>query len=127
MRLDLALKHSGLIKRRVVCKAYCERGLVLVNDKVGKPSSEVKDGDIIQITLGNKIIELDIPVGNPFVETKLSDINKMMDYSYKGCKYSYLLLAVLALPIKLSTILPSSVLPYFSLISSTACETIRPF
>ena len=28
---------------------------------------------------GNKIIELDIPVGNPFVETKLSNINKMMD------------------------------------------------
>lgn len=31
------------------------------------------------------------------------DINKMMDYSYKGCKYSYLLLAVLALPIIIET------------------------
>lgn len=31
------------------------------------------------------------------------DINKMMDYSYKGCKYSYLLLAVLALPIIVET------------------------
>ena len=64
MRLDLALKHSGLIKRRVVCKAYCERGLVLINGKVGKPSSEVKSGDVLQVTLGNKIIKftLDIKV-----------------------------------------------------------------
>jgi ribosomal 50S subunit-recycling heat shock protein len=64
MRLDLALKHSGLIKRRVVAKAYCERGLVLINGKVGKPSSEVKSGDVIQVTLGNRVIKftLDITV-----------------------------------------------------------------
>ena len=62
MRLDLALKHSGLIKRRVVAKAYCERGLVLVNDKVGKPSSEVKSGDIMQVTLGNRIVKFTIDI-----------------------------------------------------------------
>lgn len=62
MRLDLALKHSGLIKRRVVSKMYCERGLVLVNGKVGKPSSDVKSGDIIQLTLGNRIIRFTIDI-----------------------------------------------------------------
>jgi len=62
MRLDLALKHSGVVKRRVVAKLYCERGLVQINGKVGKPSSEVKDGDIIQITLGNKIIKFSIGI-----------------------------------------------------------------
>ena len=62
MRLDLALKHSGLIKRRVVCKAYCERGLVLINGKVGKPSSEVKSGDVLQVTLGNKIIKFTLDI-----------------------------------------------------------------
>ena len=62
MRLDLALKHSGLIKRRVVSKAYCERGLVLVNDKVGKPSTDVKSGDIIQVTLGNRIVKFTLDI-----------------------------------------------------------------
>ncbi|MCR4880211.1 MAG: RNA-binding S4 domain-containing protein [Bacilli bacterium] len=62
MRLDLVLKHSGLIKRRVVSKAYCERGLVLINDKVGKPSSEVKSGDILQVTLGNRIVRFSIDI-----------------------------------------------------------------
>ena len=62
MRLDLALKHSGLVKRRVVCKMYCERGLVLVNNKVGKPSTEVKSGDILQVTLGNRIIRFTIDI-----------------------------------------------------------------
>lgn len=62
MRLDLALKHSGLIKRRVVAKLYCERGLVEVNDKVGKPSTEVKDNDIIKVRLGKKIIKFSINI-----------------------------------------------------------------
>ena len=62
MRLDLTLKHSGLIKRRVVAKAYCERGLVLINDKVGKPSSEVKSGDVLQVTLGNRIVRFSIDI-----------------------------------------------------------------
>lgn len=62
MRLDLALKHSGLIKRRTVAKLYCEKGLVKVNDKVGKPSTEVKDQDIIEVKLGKKIIKFVITI-----------------------------------------------------------------
>lgn len=62
MRLDLALKHSGLIKRRTVAKLYCERGLVKVNDKVGKPSTEVKDQDVIEVRLGKKIIKFVISI-----------------------------------------------------------------
>ena len=62
MRLDLALKHSGLLKRRVVAKLYCEKGLVKVNHKVGKPSSDVKDGDLIEVTLGNKIVQFYISI-----------------------------------------------------------------
>ena len=60
MRLDLLLKQSGLIKRRVIAKQFCEKGLVLLNGKVGKPSSEVKDGDSITVTLGKKVVTCDI-------------------------------------------------------------------
>lgn len=60
MRLDLCLKHSGIIKRRTVAKYFCERGLVKINGKVGKPSSEVKNGDIVTVKYGEQEIEMEI-------------------------------------------------------------------
>ena len=54
MRIDLFLKEARIIKRRTIAKEYCERGLVLINSKEAKPSSEVMDGDIVNITFGEK-------------------------------------------------------------------------
>lgn len=54
MRIDLYLKQSRIIKRRTIAKEYCVRDLVLINGKIAKPSSEVNDGDIINITFGEK-------------------------------------------------------------------------
>lgn len=50
MRLDKFLKVSRLIKRREVAKQITDMGLVTINGKVGKPSSEVKIGDKISIS-----------------------------------------------------------------------------
>lgn len=58
MRIDLFLKEARIIKRRTIAKEYCERGLVLINKKVAKPSSEIKDGDIINITFGDKSFDI---------------------------------------------------------------------
>lgn len=52
MRLDLFLKKTTIIKRRVIAKEIVEKGHAFVNDKVAKPSTEIKDGDIIQMNLG---------------------------------------------------------------------------
>ncbi len=52
MRMDKFLKNSRLIKRRTVAKEACETGRVLLNEKVAKPSDEVKIGDIITISFG---------------------------------------------------------------------------
>lgn len=52
MRLDLFLKKTMIIKRRVIAKEIVEKGHAFVNDKVAKPSTEIKDGDIIQMNLG---------------------------------------------------------------------------
>ena len=60
MRLDLVLKLSGLIKRRTVAKELADRGRILINDKVAKPSSEVKEGDILELKLGNRILIVEI-------------------------------------------------------------------
>ena len=60
MRLDLLLKQSGIIKRRTVAKALAENGKILVNSKVAKPSTEVKDGNVLTLHLGMHLIEVEI-------------------------------------------------------------------
>ncbi len=57
MRLDKYLKVSRIIKRRTVAKEACEKGLVQINDKVAKSSSEVKVGDILSLTFGEKTVK----------------------------------------------------------------------
>ncbi len=54
MRLDKYLKVSRIIKRRTVAKEVSEKERVLVNDKIVKPSYQVKINDIITIAFGNK-------------------------------------------------------------------------
>ena len=58
MRIDLALKQTGLIKRRTIAKQFCERGLVTVNQKIVKPGYEIKSDDICCIKLGEKIVKI---------------------------------------------------------------------
>lgn len=60
MRLDLVLKLSGLIKRRTIAKELADRGRILINDKVSKPSSEVRNGDILELKLGNRVLVVEI-------------------------------------------------------------------
>ncbi|MBP5151442.1 MAG: RNA-binding S4 domain-containing protein [Lachnospiraceae bacterium] len=60
MRLDKYLKVSRLIKRRTVANEACDNGRVTVNDKVAKASTEVKEGDIITISFGNKDVKVQV-------------------------------------------------------------------
>ena len=60
MRLDKYLKVSRLIKRRTVATEACAAGKVSVNGKVAKPSHDVKIGDTLEITFGEKIIRLQV-------------------------------------------------------------------
>ena len=60
MRLDLVLKQTRIIKRRTIAKEICDAGKVSVNGKVAKPSFEVKDGDVLELKLGQKIIHVKI-------------------------------------------------------------------
>ena len=54
MRLDKYLKVSRIIKRRTVANEACDAKHVLVNGKVARASYEVKEGDIIEISLGSQ-------------------------------------------------------------------------
>ncbi|HSP46694.1 MAG TPA: RNA-binding S4 domain-containing protein [Clostridiaceae bacterium] len=56
MRLDKYLKVSRIIKRRTVAKEACDGGRVKINEKVAKAGTEVKEGDIIEISFAQRKI-----------------------------------------------------------------------
>lgn len=60
MRLDKYLKVSRIIKRRTVAKDFAESERVTVNGRVAKPSTEVKEGDILTIRVGAREISYQI-------------------------------------------------------------------
>ncbi|MGP1413755.1 MAG: RNA-binding S4 domain-containing protein [Bacillales bacterium] len=60
MRIDKYLKLTRLIKRRTIAKELLDRDIFLINNKVAKPSSNVKVGDIIVLVLGNKKLTIEV-------------------------------------------------------------------
>ena len=73
MRLDKNLKVSRLIKRRTVAAEACSAGKVSVNGKVQKPSYDVKVGDILELTFGEKIIKIQVVSLQEFVKKEDAD------------------------------------------------------
>ena len=55
MRIDKYLKVSRLIKRRSVANEACDQGRIAVNGKVIKASYDVKEGDVLEITMGERV------------------------------------------------------------------------
>ena len=60
MRLDKYLNVSRLIKRRTVANEACDSGRVMINDKVAKASAEVRQGDVITISFGNREVKVEV-------------------------------------------------------------------
>lgn len=60
MRLDKYLKVSRLIKRRTVANEACDAGRVAVNGKTARASYDVKVGDVIEISFGNKTVKAEV-------------------------------------------------------------------
>ena len=58
MRLDKYLKVSRIIKRRTVANEACDAQHVTVNGRDAKASYDVKIGDIIEVTFGNKKLKV---------------------------------------------------------------------
>jgi len=58
MRLDKFLKVSRVIKRRTVANEACDAGLITANGKPAKASYDVKPGDVLEITFGNRVTKL---------------------------------------------------------------------
>ena len=60
MRLDKYLKVSRLIKRRTVANEACDGGRIAANGRVVKASYDVKIGDILEITFGNRTVKIKV-------------------------------------------------------------------
>lgn len=69
MRIDKFLKVSRLIKRREIAKQLCDASKVLINGKIAKASSEINEGDELEIILGSRHI--------------VGKVNKILPYANK--------------------------------------------
>ena len=58
MRLDKFLKVSRVIKRRTVANEACDNAHVTANGRPAKASYDVKVGDILEITLGERTLKI---------------------------------------------------------------------
>lgn len=58
MRLDKFLKVSRIIKRRTVANEACDAAHVSVNGKPAKASYDVKEGDVLEITFGQRVLKV---------------------------------------------------------------------
>ena len=74
MRIDKFLKVSRIIKRRTVANDACDGAHVTVNGKTVKASYDVKLGDIIEITFGEKKLKVNV--------TDIKDSTKKNDAQY---------------------------------------------
>lgn len=60
MRIDKYLKFSRLIKRRTVAQEMSEIGAVRINKRQCKPSSEVREGDMVEVAYPRRILTVKV-------------------------------------------------------------------
>jgi len=80
MRLDKYLKTARIIKRRTIANEACDAGRVTVNGKPAKASYEVKPDDIIEVTLGQRRLKLQVCAVSEYVrKEEASDLYRMLE------------------------------------------------
>ena len=77
MRLDKYLKVSRIIKRRTIAKEVSDKGRIKVNGILAKSSTDLKNGDEVEIRFGNKL--LTVKVLEMKDSTKKEDALKMYE------------------------------------------------
>lgn len=77
MRLDKWLKVSRIIKRRTIANEACDKDKIKVNNRIARASTELKVGDIIEITMGNRNSSLEV--------LRVPDKGNVTTQDAKGC------------------------------------------
>lgn len=60
MRLDKYLKVSRIIKRRTVANDACDADRVTINGRPAKASTQVKEGDVLEIMFGTNPLKVEV-------------------------------------------------------------------
>ena len=60
MRIDKYLKVARILKKREVGKQLALNERLFINDKIAKPSSEIKVGDTVRIVFGHREITINV-------------------------------------------------------------------
>ena len=84
MRIDKYLKVTRIIKRRTLAKEATEANRILVNDRLVKPSYQLKLNDIITIEFGNKEVKIKVVSLDPL--TKKADSSSMYELVSESVK-----------------------------------------
>lgn len=79
MRLDKYLKLSRLVKRRTVAQEMADVGAVKVNGRQGKPSTNVADGDILEISYPRRLLKVKILTADESALKKKSEPYELIE------------------------------------------------
>ena len=60
MRIDKFLKVARVLKRRTAAKELADHHRIVINGKTAKPSTEVKEYDIVEIVFGHRQLTIKI-------------------------------------------------------------------
>ena len=66
MRLDKYLKVTRLIKRRTIANEACDAGRIVVNGKIARASYDVKEGDLIEINMGQTPLKVKVTAADAY-------------------------------------------------------------
>jgi ribosomal 50S subunit-recycling heat shock protein len=87
MRLDKFLKVTQLIKRRTVAQEATKEGFIYINNKKAKPSTAVKQNDIILMDMWNykkEIKVISVPEKNTVKKQDLDKYIEILNYETKN-------------------------------------------
>ena len=85
MRLDKFLKVSRIIKRRTVANNACDSEHVKVNGKEVKASYNVKIGDIIEVSFGERILKVQVKDIKEHILKNTRLVNNLRDLLSSVC------------------------------------------
>ncbi|MDY0317755.1 MAG: RNA-binding S4 domain-containing protein [Candidatus Izemoplasmatales bacterium] len=73
MRLDKYLKVSRIFKRRTIAKEVSKNSRILINGRVAKPGTDVKENDILTISYGGKELKVRVLETLAYAKKEMAD------------------------------------------------------
>lgn len=79
MRLDQFLRASRLVLRRTLAQAWCDAGVVLVNDRPAKSARPVSVGDEIELRYKSRLLRVRVTSLPTVRQTSRDEASKLYE------------------------------------------------